>query len=168
MQYNKKISDSPFTNYVSKYTKIIPTKTYKNTFTKLKELIKKKSTQRRLIHAYIPELDGCIATGLTVGELKESLQEAVEFHLAGMKEDGLEIPEAFKKEYAFNYKMDIESFFEWFQGVLTKAGISKLTGMNQSLVSQYANGLKKPSKKQTTRIQTALHEFGEELLQIHF
>ena len=70
--------------------------------------------------------------------------------------------------YAFNYKMDIESFFEWFQGVLTKAGISKLTGMNQSLVSQYANGLKKPSKKQTTRIQTALHEFGEELLQIHF
>ena len=54
---DKKISDSPFTNYVSKDTKIIPTKTYKNTFTKLKELINKKSTKRRLIHAYIPELD---------------------------------------------------------------------------------------------------------------
>lgn len=54
---DKKISESPFSNYVSKYTKIIPTKTYKNTFTKLKELIKKESTKRRLIHAYIPELD---------------------------------------------------------------------------------------------------------------
>ena len=85
-----------------------------------------------------------------------------------MKEDGLDIPQIFQGNYVFHYKMDIESFFEWFQGVLTKAGISKLTGMNQSLVSQYANGLKKPSKKQTNRIQTALHEFGEELLQIHF
>ncbi|MBU1136544.1 MAG: alkaline phosphatase family protein [Nanoarchaeota archaeon] len=54
---DKKISDSPFTNYVSKDTEIIPTKTYKNTFTKLKELIKKKSAKKRFIHAYILELD---------------------------------------------------------------------------------------------------------------
>ncbi|MCK5136286.1 MAG: type II toxin-antitoxin system HicB family antitoxin [Bacteroidales bacterium] len=118
--------------------------------------------------AFIPILDGCVATGTTVQEVKESLNEAVTFHLFGMTEEGLEIPDAIKGEYTFSYKMDVESFFEWFQGVITKAGISKLTGMNQSLVSQYANGLKKPSKKQTNRIQTALHEFGEELLQIHF
>lgn len=118
--------------------------------------------------AFIPIMDGCVATGTSVHEVKESLQEAISFHLDGMTEEGLEIPDAFKGDYTFNYKMDVESFFEWFQGVLTKAGISKLTGMNQSLVSQYANGLKKPSKKQTNRIQNALHEFGEELLQIHF
>jgi len=54
---DKKISNSSFTTYVSSRTTIIPTKTYKNTFTKLKELIKKKSSKRRFIHAYIPELD---------------------------------------------------------------------------------------------------------------
>jgi hypothetical protein len=54
---DKKLSDTPFTNYVSKNTEIIPTKTYKNTFTKLKKLIKKKSPKRRFIHVYIPELD---------------------------------------------------------------------------------------------------------------
>ena len=53
----KRISNSPFTNYVSKDTSIIPTKSYKNTFTKLKELIKKDSVKRRFIHVYIPELD---------------------------------------------------------------------------------------------------------------
>ncbi len=52
-----KLSNSPFTSYVSKDTEIIPTKTYKNTFTKLKELIKKKSANKRFIHAYLPELD---------------------------------------------------------------------------------------------------------------
>ncbi|MBN2042708.1 MAG: alkaline phosphatase family protein [Candidatus Aenigmarchaeota archaeon] len=54
---DKKISNSPFTNYVSKDTEIIPTGNYKNTFTKLKKLIKKRSRKRRLIHAYILELD---------------------------------------------------------------------------------------------------------------
>ena len=69
---DKKISDSPFTNYVSKDTKIIPTKTYKNTFTKLKELINKKSTKRRLIHAYIPELDSMAhKEGINSKEVKD-------------------------------------------------------------------------------------------------
>lgn len=54
---DKKISNTPFINYVSKNTEIIPTKTYKNTFTKLRDLIQKKSTKRRFIHAYIPEFD---------------------------------------------------------------------------------------------------------------
>ncbi len=54
---DKKLSNSPFTNYVSKNTKIIPTKTYKNTFTKLKRIIKKKSITRMFLHIYVPELD---------------------------------------------------------------------------------------------------------------
>ncbi len=62
--------------------------------------------------------------------------------------------------------MDIESLFEWFSGVLTKSGISRLTGMNQSLVSQYASGIKTPSNKQSKKIERALHDFGKELLEI--
>jgi len=118
--------------------------------------------------AYIPELDGCVTTGSSIQEVKESLGEAVSFHLEEMRESGMDIPEAFQRDFHFIYKMDIESFFEWFQGVLTKAGISKLTGMNQSLVSQYANGFKKPGKKQINKIQTAIHAFGRELQQIQF
>jgi len=43
--------------------------------------------------AHIPDLPGCVAAGRTLEETKQLLQEAVEMHLAGMKEDGLEIPE---------------------------------------------------------------------------
>ena len=118
--------------------------------------------------AYIPELDGCIATGDNIQETVNNIEEAVEFHLAGLKEEGLDIPELFKNDYKFIYKIDFESLFDWFSGVLTKSGISKLTGMNQSLISQYANGIKKPSTKQTKRIEQAIHSFGEELLNIQF
>lgn len=118
--------------------------------------------------AYIPELDGCIATGDTLDKVKQRIEEALDFHLAGMKEEGLDIPEVFQNDYKLTYKIDIESLFNWFSGVLTKSGISKLTGMNQSLISQYANGMKKPSSKQVKKIEEAIHNFGEELLSIQF
>jgi len=43
--------------------------------------------------AHVPDLPGCVAAGRTLDETKKLMQEAVETHLAGMKEDGLEIPE---------------------------------------------------------------------------
>jgi len=42
--------------------------------------------------AYVPDLPGCIATGATVEEVEAQIREAIEFHLEGMREDGLPIP----------------------------------------------------------------------------
>ena len=42
--------------------------------------------------AYVPDLPGCIATGVTIEETETSIREAIEFHLEGMREDGLVIP----------------------------------------------------------------------------
>ena len=42
--------------------------------------------------AYVPDLPGCIATGATVAEIETQIREAIEFHLEGMREDGLPIP----------------------------------------------------------------------------
>ncbi len=43
--------------------------------------------------AYVPDLPGCITTGATVEETERNIREAIEFHLEGMREDGLPIPE---------------------------------------------------------------------------
>jgi predicted RNase H-like HicB family nuclease len=42
--------------------------------------------------AYVPDLPGCIATGDTVAEVQQSIREATELHLAGLREDGMPIP----------------------------------------------------------------------------
>jgi predicted RNase H-like HicB family nuclease len=42
--------------------------------------------------AYVPDLPGCVATGSTVAETERAIQEAIEFHLDGMREDGTPIP----------------------------------------------------------------------------
>ena len=43
--------------------------------------------------AYVPDLPGCVATADTLEEIKRLMQEGIEFHLEGMREDGLPIPE---------------------------------------------------------------------------
>jgi predicted RNase H-like HicB family nuclease len=50
--------------------------------------------------AYVPDLPGCIATGATVEEAETQIREAIEFHLEGMREDGIAIPQpASRVEY---------------------------------------------------------------------
>jgi len=42
--------------------------------------------------AYVPDLPDCISTGATLEEIKEMIQEAIEFHIEGMLKEGLPIP----------------------------------------------------------------------------
>lgn len=42
--------------------------------------------------AYVPDLPGCIATGATKAEVESLIHDAIELHLAGMREDGDAIP----------------------------------------------------------------------------
>lgn len=43
--------------------------------------------------AYVPDLPGCITVGDTLEEIKQMIGEAIEFHLEGLQEEGLPIPE---------------------------------------------------------------------------
>ena len=51
--------------------------------------------------AYVPDLPGCVATGATIEEVNQQMKEAIlfqshfvnAFHLDGLREDGLPIPE---------------------------------------------------------------------------
>ena len=42
--------------------------------------------------AYVPDLPGCIAVGDTIEETEAEIRSAIEFHIDGLKEDGLPIP----------------------------------------------------------------------------
>lgn len=43
--------------------------------------------------AYVPDLDGCVATGATLEEVEQNMREAIAFHLDGMREEGYTIPQ---------------------------------------------------------------------------
>ena len=43
--------------------------------------------------AYSPDVPGCMATGKTREETERNFKEALAFHIEGLKEEGLSIPE---------------------------------------------------------------------------
>lgn len=45
------------------------------------------------LSAYSPDLPGCVTTGRDLDEVRTNMAKAIQFHLDGLREDGLPIPE---------------------------------------------------------------------------
>ncbi len=43
--------------------------------------------------AWVPDLPGCVAVAGTMAEVEKLIKDAIEFHLQGLREEGLEVPE---------------------------------------------------------------------------
>jgi predicted RNase H-like HicB family nuclease len=43
--------------------------------------------------AYVPDLPGCVATGASLQDTENLIREAIKFHIEGLLEDGLPLPE---------------------------------------------------------------------------
>ena len=48
--------------------------------------------------AYVPDLPGCVSVGETPEDVKAEIREAIEFHLEGMRKDGLPVPAPSSRE----------------------------------------------------------------------
>ncbi len=46
------------------------------------------------VSAYVPDLPGCVAAGRTVEEVRDLIRGAIHMHVAGLRQDGLAVPEA--------------------------------------------------------------------------
>ena len=42
--------------------------------------------------AYVPDLPGCVAVGAARVEVSTLIHEAIDFHIDGMRKDGLSVP----------------------------------------------------------------------------
>jgi predicted RNase H-like HicB family nuclease len=42
--------------------------------------------------AYVPDLPGCVGAADTIEELRELMREAIEFHIEGLRVEGLDVP----------------------------------------------------------------------------
>ena len=118
--------------------------------------------------AYMPDVPGVASVGDTFNELRENIQEAVDLYLETSRQFGDNLPEIFSEEYQLVFKFDIQTFMEWLSKVMSQKGLSDIAGMNESLISQYANGVKNPGPKQLKRMESALHRFADDLHAISF
>ena len=96
-------------------------------------------------------------TGAFFTELLHNAVEATNLFLADQNSQITENNIAFE--------IDIKQFFQYYR-VINSKFLAKRIGMNETLLSQYVQGRKKPSPSQTNKILSGIHEIGQELINI--
>jgi predicted RNase H-like HicB family nuclease len=116
--------------------------------------------------AYLEGLDGVVSVGDTLEEIKENLSKALDVYIEASEEMGCKVPAFLKGEYEIRFSMDVKSLLEYYEGIFTKAGLERLTGINQKQLWHYAKGISRPRRSQAEKIEKALHRLGAELSSI--
>ena len=128
----------------------------------LKIIIEKSSDY---YDAYAENCDGIYGAGSTVEEAKQNVMDGL--HLL-IKHNNGTLPEILQGEYNIEYYFDVPSFLKHYSTVFTKSALQRMTGINQTQLSHYVSGFRKPSEKTIKKLDMAIHGLSRELSQVHF
>lgn len=109
---------------------------------------------------------GVAFTADTYEEAQREAQATLDFHLQGYAEDG-EAPQWYlDKDYELVFQPTAAALLHSYSADISLAAISRATGINQTQLSHYANGLKTPRPAQRQRIVDGIHAIGRRLLAV--
>ena len=69
-------------------------------------------------------------------------------------------------DYRFEWQLTSAALLRSVERYTSMAAIARATGINEQLLSHYANGLKVPREAQRKRIVEGIHRMGEEMLSV--
>lgn len=101
-------------------------------------------------------------------ELQIEVEEGIDSYIKGLSANGDKVPWWLaKKKYDFEYKfLDARSLLNAYSTYVSLVAISRVTGINQNLLSRYAKGTKNASQNQLKRIAEAIQIIGKELTSV--
>lgn len=109
-----------------------------------------------------------VLTAKSYEELLREVPETLRFHVEGMVQDGDDVPQWLRDgDYEFVYNLiDVPTLLRASEPYVSLAALSRASGINQHLLSHYANGMKQPRPQQRQRIVDGIHKIGRELLAV--
>lgn len=109
-------------------------------------------------------VDGCVATGKTFEQVKENYASALEFHLEDLEK--VEIPAELSGDYELEFELTAQALLHRFDKILTRATLSRITGINERQLGHYVSGYRNPRAEQRKKIVDAFHQLGKEFLSV--
>lgn len=120
------------------------------------EVIIKIGVSNDFLGGYAENLVGVTAGGETIAEVKKGIMECIDIQKElGNIED---LP------YELVYQYDTQSFLKYYGKIFTMPALERLTGINQKQLHHYIMGKSIPRENTKQKIQTALHNLGQELI----
>ncbi len=107
------------------------------------------------------EIGAILVAATTLDEFKSEFEESFKFHIEGMKQNRLKIPDyILKDEYKIVYNLEATALLKEAEKFTTLAAISRASGINQKQLSHYATGIKQPRAASRERIIKGIHAIG--------
>lgn len=104
--------------------------------------------------------------GNTAEEAKKDMMGQMQFFKKTAQEIGFSYPDFLDNEFEVVFKFDPDSLLEYYAGILSLAGLEKVTGIHQKQLWSYLHRKSKPRKSQIEKIEKGLHALGSELMSI--
>lgn len=109
----------------------------------------------------------CVVTARTFSELKKEMESALRDHIEWMREDGDPIPAEFEGEWEFEWNLTARAILHYTERLVSKAALAEATGINQTQLTHYATGYRKPRPAMRQKIVAGLHSIAEQLSAIY-
>ncbi len=103
-----------------------------------------------------------LVTGKTIDAVKKEFEDAFDFHVKSSIEDGDVLPDFIERnEYMFDYDLQMSAVLHKLDGIITRAALSRATGINQRQLGHYIQGRTEPRLKTQRKIKKGIKDIGK-------
>ena len=110
---------------------------------------------------YAENCEGIYAAGDSVAQVKKDLEDAIRIYKDITPRDKWAVP--IREDWPVEFHYDVQSMLRYYQGIISNAALERLTGINKKQLWNYANGVSRPRKETSEKIEQGLHKLGAEL-----
>ncbi|MDE5573419.1 MAG: CopG family transcriptional regulator [Muribaculaceae bacterium] len=108
-----------------------------------------------------------LCTSSSLESLKEDFKTSLSEQIESMKADGEELPEWLANgDYNVEFSLEISAILRYAESFTTMAALSRVTGINQKQLNNYASSVRSPRPEQRTRILDGLRAISRQLLAV--
>ena len=102
--------------------------------------------------------------GESIDQAKEDMKRQMAFYKETAIAEGFKHPAFLDEAFDISYQVDMTSLLKYYvgNGILSLAGVSKMTGINQKQLWAYLNGTK-PRKQQIDRMEKGFRRLLQDL-----
>ena len=102
--------------------------------------------------------------GASIEEAKKDMEAQMRFYKESALKEGFKYPPFLDDEYEMVYSLDSLSLLKYYvgSGILSLAGMEKISGINQKQLWSYMHG-RKPRNAQADKINSGLRSLREDL-----
>lgn len=110
------------------------------------------------------ELPGWTVSGSKdFAKFNDFVKESLDFYIECARNNNEAYPPVLDREYEIKYQFDTCGLLNYYQSILSFAGLQNLTGINQKQLAHYAAGRSKPRAEQVKKIEDGLHKLAKDL-----